>query len=321
MVASLLAKLRARYPDARIAVILPAALAPLFAGRPWGVEAVPFDPRRVDSLMTVLRRPPPDLALVPGDNRYGWLALAAGARWIVGFDGDRPPYKSWCFDELRPYSNAPAAWTDMVATLIDGPPPTPYRSVDWPSPPASGYPRPEGDYVVLHVGARSPLKLWPEASWRALISALQAAGEQPVLTCGPGENAALEALADLRLRAYPGTLTLIQLRDLLAGARAVICPDNGVGHLARVAGTPTVCLFGPGSALLFGAGGFWSRMPFAALSVDVPCRDQPNLFKRVLPWVRTCERFPPACPRHVCMPGITPADVFAALTELLEEKP
>ena len=26
-----------------------------------------------------------DLAIVPGDNRYSWLAAAAGARWIVAF--------------------------------------------------------------------------------------------------------------------------------------------------------------------------------------------------------------------------------------------
>jgi hypothetical protein len=29
---------------------------------------------------------------VPGDNRYGWFSRALGARWVVGFSGDRPRY-------------------------------------------------------------------------------------------------------------------------------------------------------------------------------------------------------------------------------------
>jgi len=43
----------------------------------------------------------------------------------------------------------------------------------------------------------------------------------------------------------------------------------------------TVALFGPGSAVLCGAGEFWKQSPYRAIAVDnFPCRDQGSLFKR-----------------------------------------
>ncbi len=46
-------------------------------------------PRDPGTLMELLQQSGFDLALVPGDNRYSWLALALGAKWIVAFSGDR----------------------------------------------------------------------------------------------------------------------------------------------------------------------------------------------------------------------------------------
>ena len=58
-------------------------------------------------------------------------------------------------------------------------------------------------------------------------------------------------------RRSPGALDLAQLWHLLAGAELLVAPDTGVAHLGRIVGAPTVTLFGPGSALLCGAGDFW----------------------------------------------------------------
>ena len=94
---------------------------------------------------------------------------------------------------------------------------------------------------------------------------------------------------------------------------------EGVAHLGRVVGVPTVTLFGPGSAILCGAGDFWRDVPYRAVTVDpFPCRDQPLLFKREIAWVRRCGRSVAECPQHLCMPAIGVDAVRNAVTELLE---
>ena len=135
MLTPLLAKLRARHPAADIVMTVRPALAPLYAGRPYGVRAAAYDPADGRTLDALLADKGFDLALVPGDNRHGWLAAALGARWIVAFAGDRPAPKSWMVDELRVCGASPAALGDLASELVDGPAPAPYRRGDWPLPP------------------------------------------------------------------------------------------------------------------------------------------------------------------------------------------
>jgi ADP-heptose:LPS heptosyltransferase len=317
MLTPLLKKLRARYPHADIAMTVAGAIAPLYAGRPYGVRALAFDPRaRADALYA---EPPFDLALVPGDNRYAWLAAAMRARWIVAFAGDRPATKSWQVDRLVPYPDAPAAWADIVAGLVDGPPPAAFRTSDWPAPASGAFARPAVPYAVLHVGASSPLKRWAGDRWRSVARALAARGIAPVWSAAANE-APLVVAADPRreFSSFAGRLDLPQLWHLLAGARALVAPDTGVAHLGRIVGVPTVALFGPGSAVLCGAGDFWRDAPYRAVTVDpFPCRDQRILFKREIAWVRRCGRGVAECPQHLCMPAIGVDAVHDALAELL----
>ena len=94
-----------------------------------------------------------------------------------------------------------------------------------------------------------------------------------------------------RFASFAGSLDLAQLWRLLAHARLLVAPDTGVAHLARVVGVPTVALFGPGSAVITGAGEFWRNAPYRAVTVDpFPCRDQSILFRREIEWVRRCAR-------------------------------
>ena len=176
MVTALLAKLRARFPAADIVMTVAPAYAPLYAGRPYGVTVLPLEPRDIGTLWPLLFAPRFDLAILPADNRWSWLARAIGARWIVGIAGDRPGHKNWPVDELVPYSTTPTAYGDTAAELIPGPPPAPYRIDDWPPPPNDGSLQLDDPYAVLHVGASSRLKLWPADRWRALAAALEATG-------------------------------------------------------------------------------------------------------------------------------------------------
>jgi ADP-heptose:LPS heptosyltransferase len=252
-----------------------------------------------------------------------WLARAAGAAWIVAFSGDSPGYKDWPIDELRGYPDAPTAWGDIAASLVDGPPPPLFRADDWPAPAASPVTLPPSPYCVLHTGASTPLKQWPAARWRELGQRLAARGYAIVLSAGPGEGALLDAIdPEATWPRHDGTLALPQLFHLLAGAALVVCPDTGVAHLARVAGAPTVALFGPGSALLSGAGDFWRDSPYTAVTIaDFPCRDQRVTMKREIAWIRRCERFPGSaigqCPEARCMLALDSDTVWRAVATRL----
>lgn len=319
MLTPLLAKLRANHPGAEIVLLAAPALVPLYAGRPYGVRAVPFSPSRSGTTRRLLREPPFDLAVVVGDNRYAWVAAALGARHVVAHAGDTRWTSNLMVDEQRPYAAAPAGWGDMVADLVDGVPAAPYRRGDWPAPPAQEFERPGGRYAVLHVGASTALKHWPADRWRAVAAALEARGLEPVWSAGPGEEAVVATCDPQgRRRSYAGRLDLAQMWHLLSGAALVVAPDTGIAHLARATGTPTIAIFGPGSAVACQNGRFWRAMPYRGLTAeDFPCRDQRLLFRREVTWMRRCTRGPSECQEPKCMLAVAVADVLHAADGLL----
>lgn len=318
MLTPLLAKLRERYPQAEIVMTTPKAIAPLYRHKPYGVVAIPYDPRDFAALVKLLKTVGYDLAIVPGDNRYSWLALALGARWIIAFAGDRPAYKNWPVDELIPYPDAPAAWGDMVAGLIAGAAPAPYRPAVWPDPECEPFVLPKSPYCVLHVGASTPLKYWENGKWAALANYLTKSGFQIVLSAGPRElDIVKEIDPAATYSSYAGQLNLPQLWMLIKNAKLLVSLDTGVAHLGRIVGVPTVTLFGPGSATICGPGEFWRNSAYRGVFADnFPCRDQKTLFKREVKWVRRCGRGLDECSEPRCMKAIDLQDVYHAISEL-----
>jgi ADP-heptose:LPS heptosyltransferase len=319
MLAALLARLRARYPQARIDMTVAPAIAPLFAGRPWGVEALPWDPHHPGLTRAVTRRGPYDLAIVPGENRHALLARAAGSRWVVALDRDTPGWKNRAADELVPWPAAGANLADIFASLA-GPGDETFDRAAWPAPACAPFATPAAPYAVLHVGAGSPLRLWPAPRWMALAMHVAARGLTVLWSAGPGENTLVEAIdPSHRFASMAGTLDLAQLWRLLAGAALLVVPDTGIAHLGKVAGAPTVCLFGPGSDVLFGSGRYWRNHPFeAVIEADFPCRDQNTVFKRELAWVRRCQRGIDRCAAPACMHALDVALVAAACDSVLD---
>lgn len=317
----LVAKLRARYPKATLTMACPRAYAPLYSSEPFGLRALPFDLRDLHSARALLSESPFDLALVPGDNRLSWLAQAMGARWIRAFDGDRPAYKSWPVDAFAKYSATPQTLGDMMAALCDGEAAPPFRYTDWPAPTCAPFERPASPYCVLHVGARSPLRQWPGDRWQALAQSLQQRGLNVVLSTGRGEEGLVAAIDPRsRLRSYAGTLDLAQLWHLLAGAHLLVCPDTGIAHLAKITDTPAVVLFGPGSAVMFDKGTYWKNARFHPVTIaEFPCRDQRNLFKRDIPWMRHCARSTTECTAARCVDALDVAMVQAAVDKALSQ--
>ena len=320
MLTPLVAKLRRKHPDAEIALLAAPAFVPIYAEHPYGVTALPFATADTGSARTLVAAGGEwDLAIIPADNRFSWIAAAVGAKHIVAHAGDYPFTKNVFVDEMRPYPNAPAAWGDIAADLVDGPEPAAFARGDWPEPQAKSFAAPTAPYAVLHVGASTPLKQWSPQRWMEVAQALAARGMQPVWSAGRGEEQ-IVARCDPggRFASYAGRLDLAQMWHLLAGAQLLVAPDTGIAHLGRVTFTPTVTLFGPGSAVICGPGRFWRDTPTRAVTIaDFPCRDQDVLFRRTIAWVRHCARSTSECDDPRCMHAIEVPAVVAAIDELI----
>jgi len=109
-------------------------------------------------------------------------------------------------------------------------------------------------------------------------------------------------------------------RDSRAGEwpnRAVQRSLGRIDFPIRLAWTPTVALFGPSAAELFGPGEFLRDAPYRAVTIaDFPCRDQNRLFKRDIAWIRRCQRTPDECPAPRCLHAIDVATVADAALAL-----
>ena len=323
MLTPLLARLRRLHPAARLVMTCPPALLPLYESRPFGLIAVPFDPRDPQSLARARAYGPFDLGIVPGESRHGWFARATGARWVRGYRGGAFYYRA-SLDEALLMPAALQPLPDMMAALA-GPPAGDdgerFDPADWPAPASGRFVPPDGPFAVLHLGAGSPLKYWPAPNWRALAAALAARGLQVLLSAGPGQEDLARAVnAAGRYQDLSGRLSLADMWHMLAQARVLVSLDTGIAHLARITQTPAVVLFGPGQAALYGAVAFFRDTPFRTVTVaTIPCRNERLLFERERPWIQTCVRAPRDCAFDArCSKTIPVAAVIAATDEVLE---
>ncbi len=324
MLTGLLARLKDRYPHARLVMTCPPAFLPLYEGRPYGVVTVPFDPRDRHSLDRLRALGPFDLAIVPAQSRHGWLARAAGARWVRGYAGGAWYYRASLDEAISPPDRL-TTLPDMMAALAgsnraDG---ERFDPKDWPAPGPGRFVSPEIPYAVLHLGAGSPLKYWPATHWREVAVALTRQGLHVILSAGPGQEALAHAVdPEGQFQNLAGRLDLRDMWHLLTAARLLVSVDTGIAHLARVTRTPSVVLFGPGQAALYGPIEFYAAAPYRAVTrADIPCRDETVLFERSRPWIRTCVRSPEDCAFAArCSTGISQENVLGAIAAVLAKK-
>jgi ADP-heptose:LPS heptosyltransferase len=108
--------------------------------------------------------------------------------------------------------------------------------------------------VAIHPSAGAPLKSWPLERWARLADTLLDSGCEVVLTGAPEDAALLEAItASMRqcVESLCGQ-SLEVSAAIYARCDLVVTVDSGVGHLAAAVGTPTVRLYGPAPAMVFG---------------------------------------------------------------------
>jgi heptosyltransferase-2 len=104
--------------------------------------------------------------------------------------------------------------------------------------------------VLLPGGARNvmredALRRWPVAAYRELAQRLLEAGHRVTLVGDAGDAWVRPYFAGLGVRDEIGRHDVTGTLGLLRAGELVIVHDTGVLHLARLAGTPVIGLFGP----------------------------------------------------------------------------
>lgn len=125
---------------------------------------------------------------------------------------------------------------DWYRTLLDLPPAPLAR------PPASAH-----GPVLVHPGAGAEWKRWPAACFARVIEGLQHQGLPVRLIQGEADAAAVSEVQHHLHYPVPvlAGRTPVQLLAELTQARLYIGNDSGVSHLAALAGTRALVLFGP----------------------------------------------------------------------------
>lgn len=199
---------------------------------------------------------------------------------------------------------------------------------------ALGYPLPQGighyglnraalagqgasePYLLFLHGTTWATKHWPERYWRELAEQCAASGQAVHLPWGSeAEKARAERIADglAGVTVLP-KLNLAGVAGELAGARACVAVDTGLGHLAAALDVPTVSLYGPtnpGWTGAYGGGQLHLASDFAcAPCLKKTCSYQPTEAERA--------QFDLASEQPLCFTRLAPQRVLAELQPLLE---
>jgi ADP-heptose:LPS heptosyltransferase len=214
--------LRRAFPEHRIVLAAPRALAPL-AELTGAIDEV------VDT--APLAPPPPGAEIAVNLHGRGpqstALLHASGAGRVIAFGddwrADEHEVHRWC--RLLEEHGIPADAEDLDLDPPDVPSPAPGAA-------------------VIHPGAASEARRWPAGRWAKVARTLDG---PVVITGGPDERELAERVAAQagHPRVLAGSTDLLTLAATVAQARLVLCGDTGVAHLATAFGVPSVVLFGP----------------------------------------------------------------------------
>lgn len=252
-----LENIRAQYPGARLAIAVGSRagmLRDLFAGEPW-IEVVEANRRNPSSLRALWRQWRGSDAVLTyytaGTLNLSTkiMALALARRGaLAGFD-DTSPLNRYLYDHLLPLPirDRSVRLHERDALAVLGVPATVDRlSLKYlPLPDTAEKFGIRGPYAIVHLFSGSKSRGLSTAHMRELLAALaeEMPGTALVLSGGAGDAAeAAEASAGVPAVVIAGRATLQELMNLIAGSRAVVSLDTGVGHLAAHLGRPPVIM-------------------------------------------------------------------------------
>ena len=105
----------------------------------------------------------------------------------------------------------------------------------------------EEPYLLFLHGTTWPSKHWPEAYWRELAERMSDFGWAIRLPWGNAEEKARaeRIVSGIVNAAVLPKLNLAGVARVIAGARACVAVDTGLGHLAAALDVPSISLYGP----------------------------------------------------------------------------
>jgi heptosyltransferase-1 len=172
--------------------------------------------------------------------------------------------------------------------------------------------QPEADYLVFLHGTTWETKHWPETYWVSLGEQANAAGLAVKIPWGSAAELerAGRIAAQLSHASVLPKLNLMGMARELAGAKAIIAVDTGLGHLAAALNVPAVSLYGPTNPGLTGALGK-SQLHLTATFPCSPCLSRYCTYKTD-PTINLMVDPP-------CFSTLNPSIVWEAVEALLEK--
>ncbi|MEH6564938.1 MAG: lipopolysaccharide heptosyltransferase I [Halopseudomonas sp.] len=173
-------------------------------------------------------------------------------------------------------------------------------------------------YVVFLHGTTWVTKHWPERYWRELAERVSALGVQVKLPWGSlEEQARAQRIAEgLGLVQVLPRLPLAGMASVLAGAKACVAVDTGLGHLAAALDVPTLSLFGPTNPGFTGAYGRAQRH----LASDFACAPCLRKVCTYQPTPADARQFDLSTEQPLCFTRLNPERVLAQLHTLMSAK-
>jgi heptosyltransferase-1 len=290
---------------ARIHWLVEPLSLPILDGHPAVYRTILFDrprwPAVLPGVLHRLRASRFDIALdLQRTAKSALFCLASISQRKIGFDRARCKELAW----LLPFERIPASDPErhMVRQYLEfahflG---SAGGEVRWDIPirgrPPFGLP---GDYIVLNTGATKPANRWSTEGFASLASMTKARFSLPCVLTGGAQDApaagVIESMAKGCVVNLAGKTGMAELKEVLAGARAVVSCDTGPMHLAVALGREVVALMGPSNPRRTG--------PYRGRVVRLELECMP------------CNRKKCEDPR--CMRGITPDMVMSRLEEIL----
>ena len=286
-----LARVKKKWPSARVSWLVTPACAGLLEGHPLLDEVILFDRKRFGNawrhpklalelrrFTRALRQRNFDMVIdLQGLFRSGWLAKKTGAPVRVGFANARE--LAWMFythrvpiDTMEQHAISRYLKLAQFIGCDGGAVEFPFATTDA----DRAYVRQllresqgeaaSGGYAVLMPGTNWATKRWPVEKFAALIAPLKECfGLESVLAGGSDAAAMAEEMPGVINLA--GRTTLKQLTALLEGAALVVANDSGPMHIAAALGRPLVAPFGPTNPVRTGP---YGRMD-SVIRLDIVC--------------------------------------------------
>ncbi len=232
--------------DATIDWVSEPLSAPLLQEHP-AVERVIIFPKKLDAVPATIRQ----IRQVRYDMvldlqriwKSGIFSLAARARRRIGFDKQRCKEQTWLlpFERIAPgdrYDHMLHQYRDFATHLgINN------FEVRWDLPASN---RQNDPYIVLNIGATKAANRWTTEGFSRLAGLIhEGLGLKCILSGGPEDVAMAAEISAPGLQNMVGRTSLLELKELLAGAAAIVSCDTGPMHLGVALKRPVVALFGP----------------------------------------------------------------------------